>query len=115
MILYERIYSIYLENNEIINFLSRPIIYLKDNKEQQPRNGINDFETNTVSESTNENEERNLEKNLDIKPQPGEYRTEYRLNLVKLSKTIESLILNPNKTQNQKNLIKFLKNQLKDV
>ena len=115
MILYEKIYSIYLENKEIINFLSRPIIYLKDIGEKKPGNGINDFETNNASESTSAKEEIISGKQGDINLLPGEYRTEYRLNPIMLSENIERLISDQNKTENQKNLVKYLKNQLKCV
>ena len=115
MILYEKIYSIYLENKEIINFLSRPIIYLNNKKEKKPNIETNEIRTNATSENSGDNEKQDSEEKKYIKLKPGEYKTEYILNSKELNKAIENLVLNPNKTENQKELIKFVKKQLKGV
>ena len=115
MILYEKIYSIYLENKEIINFLSRPIIYLNNKKEKKPNIETNEIRTNATSENSGANEKQDSEEKKYIKLKPGEYKTEYILNSKELNKAIENLVLNPNKTENQKELIKFVKKQLKGV
>ena len=116
MISFDIINQISLENKNIIDFLCKPIIYLK-NKTKEIKPEISDTETN--ASSMNKNGKRNSIKNNNNEflqySKDERYKSAYKLNLKDLSKSIEDLILTPNKTIEQKNLLEFLKKQLNEV
>ena len=120
MILFELINNIYLDNKDILQFLSRPIIYFENNnkKEKSEFGNKNDI-ANASLEIYEEIEEKKIdEKNkLDIEQYfEGElYKNAYKLNSNILSEKIVNLILHPDKTKTQKKLIYYLKKHLKGV
>ena len=120
MILFEIINKIYLENENIINFLSRPIIYLNDENEnkiqeiEKSKNYIN------ISSSGNEIEIITSKKDINevekLQYHPKElYISAYKLNINLLSKNIEDISLNPNKTKVEENIIHYLKEHFKGI
>ena len=122
MILFELINKIYLENKDILNFLSRPIIYINGNKEkdqEKTEKELNDTRTNESIDIYDEIEEKKVDEKKDIdilQYFEGElYKTAYKLNTDILSEKIVNLILHPEKTKTQKKLIKILKTHLKGV
>ena len=118
MILFEMINKIYLENKSIINFLSRPIIYLNEENEDN----LNNPDVNSSLESYDEykrindkklgkNEYRTL-----LYLQGGDfYKSAYRFKPDNLSKHIEKLIINEGQTKVQRKIIYYLKKHLKGV
>ena len=118
MVLFEMINKIYLENKSIINFLSRPIIYLNEDNEDNLKNP----DVNSSLESYDEykrindkklgkNEYRTL-----LYLQGGDfYKSAYRFKPDNLSKNIEKLIVNEGQTKIQKKIVYYLKKQLKCV
>ena len=120
MILFELINNIYLDNKDILQFLSRPIIYFENNnkKEKSEFGNKNDI-ANASLEIYEEIEEKKIDekKKLDIEQYfEGElYKNAYKLNSNILSEKIVNLILHPDKTKNQKKLIYYLKKHLKGV
>ena len=124
MILFELINKIYLENKNILNFLSRPIIYCNDenedeNKDEKSEFRLSDKKTNTSLSIGDEINEKKVDekKDLDILQYfDGElYKTAYKLNTTVLSEKLVNLILHPDKTRSQKKLISYLKEHLKGV
>ena len=108
MILLELIKNIYLENKYIIDFLSKPIIYLKQEKKfENAENDSSDIDTTKSIEKIEEKPDLQMLQYLE----EGElYKSEY-----KLSQDIEYLILNPDKNKNQKKLINLFKKHLKGI
>ena len=118
MILFELINKIYLENKSILNFLSRPIIYLKDPKMQKNEDiDLGDIKTDASCEIYDEKEEKRVDEKKEIEIMQyfeGDlYKTAYNLESNVLSEKIANLVLKPGKTSIQKKLIKSLKNHLK--
>ena len=114
MILFDLINQIYLENKSIINFLSRPIIYLnpiEEKKEKGKKNEIEikDFDINTTKE---ENEEK-IEK--EEKFEEDFYKPAYKLDSNKLFMKIKKLIQKPEKTKIEQKIISLLEEHLKGV
>ena len=126
MILFEIINKINLENKNIVNFLSRPIIYLnkeqkKENKEnKENEEGINknfnldDLTTFSSYEIDLPNMEENKDEQANLKADEL-YKSAYRLNPDKLTEKIEDLVLNTERNKNQDKLLKCLKKHLKGV
>ena len=122
MILFEIINKINLENKNIINFLSRPIIYLSEKKENENDNddepkdiNLEEIETFTTSYDVDiGNKEEKKDDNNNLK-KDDLYKSAYRLNSVKLIEKTEDLVFNEQKTKNQEKLIKLLKKHLKGV
>ena len=119
MFLFEAINKAYLENKNILNFLSRPIIYLKGKlRRRKSKNIINDHNTNASFE-INEEAKDKIEEKKDIQIleyfEGDIYKTAYKLVPNILSNKITNLILQPGKTNNQKKLISCLKDHLKGV
>ena len=121
MIKFELINKVHLENKPIFNFLSRPIIYFKNNKiESKSKNKMNDDETNISLDISDMVEEKKIDEKKEIDFNQyfeGElYKTAYRLDTNVLNEQITNLILKPDKTQTQKKLlIKLLKAHLEGV
>ena len=128
MILFELINKIYFEDMDIINFLSRPIIYFK--KEEEDKKDEFNFEdiglVNEVNESNvisernegGKTEENNEEtgKKTDLRKGRGElYKSAYKFDFYILSRRIKNLIREPNKTKNESKLINLLDEQLKGI
>ena len=123
MILFELINKIYFEDMDIINFLSRPIIYFK--KEEVKEDGFNldniDLvESLKISNSDEEpktevDKEENKEKKYLKKGQGELYKSAYKFDFYILSRRIKNLIKNTNKTKNESKLIKLLEDQLKGI
>ena len=122
MILFEIINKINLENKNIINFLSRPIIYLSEKKENDNDNddepkdiNLEEIETFTTSYDVDiGNKEEKKDDNNNLK-KDDLYKSAYRLNSDKLIEKTEDLVFNEQKTKNQEKLIKLLKKHLKGV
>ena len=117
MILFEYINKISLNNKSIINFLSRPIIYINgDKKEKNPEFSFNDIVTEKSSEI---NEGENKEKtNKKLKRGNSQYikdelyKSAYRLNSDKLVNKITRLVDKVPKTKEEEKIIECLKDQL---
>jgi hypothetical protein len=117
MILFEYINKISLNNKSIINFLSRPIIYINgDKKEKNPDFSFNDIVTEKSSEI---NEGENKEKtNKKLKRGNSQYikdelyKSAYRLNSDKLVNKITRLVDKVPKTKEEEKIIECLKDQL---
>ena len=114
MILFEKINEINLENKNIFNFLSRPIIYF-DNKKAKYQDEINDTETNTSIEIIDIAEETMKEKPKSSNYSSERYSHSYQLNMKILSKKIGDLILKKDKKKDENKLLCALKRQLKGV
>ena len=124
MILFELVNKIYLQNKSILNFLSRPIIYINGDKEKETtRNNINDTKTEESLEIEITNKKKFEDKKIDEKKDinimeyfEGDlYKTAYKLEYSVLNEKITNLVLHPGKTNFQKKLISILKNHLKGV
>ena len=118
MILFEMINKIYLENKSIINFLSRPIIYLNEDDGDNLKNPDNNSSFESYDEYKGINE-KNIGKN-DFRTllylQGGDfYKSAYRFKPDNLSKNIEKLIVNEGQTKIQKKIVYYLKKHLKGV
>ena len=117
MILFEYINKISLNNKSIINFLSRPIIYINgDKKEKNPDFSFNDIVTEKSSEI---NEGENKEKtNKKLKRGNSQYikdelyKSAYRLDSDKLVNKITRLVDKEPKTKEEEKIIECLKDQL---
>ena len=117
MILFEYINKISLNNKSIINFLSRPIIYINgDKKEKNPEFSFNDIITEKSSEiNEGENKEK---KNKKLKRGNSQYikdelyKSAYRLDSDKLVNKITRLVDKEPKTKEEENIIECLKDQL---
>lgn len=93
MLLFDSINKIYLENKNIINFLSRPIIYL--NKSEEKGEEIEEVEDEQSKK------ERIVEKEF--------YEYSYKMDLKDLINEMINLCKKPNKSDNEKDIILFLK------
>ena len=127
MNLFEIINNIQLENKNIVNFLSKPIIYLNDVKERkkESENKTNDdIKTNISSETIymEEEEERKIDEKMNMDPveilkeftEEETYKSAYKLNS-DLSKEIFNLVKKGNKTKFEIRLLKYLKKQLEEI
>ena len=111
MLLLRLIKKIYLENNNIIDFLTRPIINLNNYKKGNKTDTIlNDAQTNNSmnSEIFCKKEEKKLADTTQYF-EGDLYKSAYKLNQDILYENIGSLILYPDKTNAQKELISLLK------
>ena len=74
MILFELVNKIYLENKSILNFLSRPIIYINGDKlKEKTKNDINDTKTEVSFEIEDVDERKIQEKKIDEKKDINNY------------------------------------------
>ena len=110
MFLFEYINKIYLENKTIVNFLSRPIIYLNEEKKDKEKEKIIKYELslNGTKDSSEINDE-------EPNSSDEKYRTAYRLKTNILGKKIEKLVKLNNKTKADKRLAKLLEKRLEGV
>jgi hypothetical protein len=127
MNLFEIINSIQLENKNIVNFLSKPIIYLNDVKERkkESENKTNDDIKTNISLETiymEEEEEKKIDEKVNMDPveilkeftEEETYKSAYKLNS-DLSKEIFNLVKKGNKTKFEIRLLKYLKKQLEEI
>lgn len=99
MLLFDSINKIYLENKSIINFLSRPIIYL--NKSEEKEEEIEELE------DEHSKKERIVEKEF--------YKYSYKMNAKELINEMQNLCKKSDKSDNEKDIIFFLKKKLNGV
>ena len=120
MFIFDLIFELHPENKEIFNFLSRPIIYLPDNKKAK-MTGINidNIPTENSVKINNENKEdiisseTKLTKTQVLKVEG--YKTAYKLNKPVLKTSINNLQQKKSQTEVNKNLFNILNNHLKGV
>ena len=104
MLLFDSIKQIYLENKSIVNFMSRPIIYL--NKKEEKDEEIEEIE-----------EIEEVEKMEINKDEEDFYKYTYKLDYDKIYNIIQKLAQKPEneKTKIEKIIIYLLKRQLREV
>ena len=123
MILFDMINKINLENKTIINFLSRPILYLNEEKEEEERKNDIDLNESTIDSFTNDHNGQQGKKiignpqlqNVQYIKGDGFYKTSYKLNPDKLQTKIGELFLKQSSSKTRDKLIYYLKKQLKGV
>ena len=129
MNLLEIINNIQFENNNMVNFLSKPIIYLNDikNGKKHSENEINDdIETNysieTIDMEEEEEDKRKIDEKMNMDPilvlkkftEDETYTSSNKFNSG-LSKEIFNLVKNRNKTKFEIGLLNYIKKQLKGI
>ena len=120
MFIFELMSEIYPENKEIFNFLSRPIIYLPNNKKTE-MNGINidKIPTENSVKINNENKEDKTSNDTDLTKtkliKVKGYKTAYNLNKPLLKTSINNLQQKKSQTEANKNLFNILNEHLKGV
>ena len=123
MIKFELINKIYLEDGEIINFLSRPIIYYSSSDKKSENNlednsikiSINSFNQNENNES-NENNEQKKDKDNSKKSLSELYKSAYSLKANNiLSENIKELVQNHQKTQSEDKIVDLLQKHLEFI
>jgi hypothetical protein len=129
MNLLEIINNIQFENNNMVNFLSKPIIYLNDikNGKKHSENEINDdIETNysieTIDMEEEEEDKRKIDEKMNMDPilvlkkftEDETYTSSNKFNSG-LSKEIYNLVKNRNKTKFEIGLLNYIKKQLKGI
>ena len=107
MLLFDSINQLYLENKSIINFLSRPIIYLNKDEEKENKKEKEREEEEIKEIKEDKKEEEIVEKEF--------YKYSYKLDSEDLFKRIQKLAKKPDKTDIEKKIIYFLKKKLKGV
>ena len=107
MILFEKINEIYYsENKAILDFLSRPIIYIDETKgEQKPKK-------DKINKKLNR---KNSKIRINLYVDGDLYRTEYILNYDGLNENITNLIYKEENIENKNKLINCLKTHLKGI
>ena len=119
MYLFEMINNIYLENKNIVNFLSRPIVYLNDNEEEdeekKEKDSKNDMDIIEIESSFEKNEEEKNEVKVIKFTKDDLYKSAYRFKPDVLTKKIQQLFVNRQKTKVDKKLIYYLDKHLKNV
>jgi hypothetical protein len=119
MLMFELINKIHLENDEIVNFLSRPIIYYSSPEKKSESNlddnslkiSINTINQNENGELQENNEEKKDKENSKIN-QSELYKSSYNLKTTILSKNIKELIQNEHKTQSESKIVDLLEKHL---
>ena len=122
MIMFDLINKIYLENDEIINFLSRPIIYYSSS-DKKSEFSLDDISSKISIKTVNENENNEAKENKEQKK--GEesakkglselYKSAYNLKINNLSKDIKELIQNEQKTWSESKIIELLEKHLEHI
>ena len=125
MILFEIINKVQLENKNIINFLSRPIIYLNDfeEKKKESKNEINDKATNFSIDIEDLQDQKKIDEKMNMDPlevlreyaEDETYKTAYKLNSDIFTKNIGKLLKKTDKTSTEIKLIYYLKKQLEGI
>jgi len=122
MLMFELINKIHLENDEIVNFLSRPIIYYSSPEKKSESNlddnslkiSINTINQNENGELQENNEEKKDKENSKIN-QSELYKSSYNLKTTILSKNIKKLIQNEHKTQSESKIVDLLEKHLEYI
>ena len=122
MLMFELINKIHLENDEIVNFLSRPIIYYSSPEKKSESNlddnslkiSINTINQNENGELQENNEEKKDKENSKIN-QSEFYKSSYNLKTTILSKNIKELIQNEHKTQSESKIVDLLEKHLEYI
>ena len=122
MLMFELINKIHLENDEIVNFLSRPIIYYSSPEKKSESNlddnslkiSINTINQNENGELQENNEEKKDKENSKIN-QSELYKSSYNLKTTILSKNIKELIQNEHRTQSESKIVDLLEKHLEYV
>ena len=122
MILFELINKIYLENDEIINFLSRPILYYSSS-DKKSEFSLDDISSNksikTINEGDNneskENDEQKKDKKNAKKGLSEIYKSAYNLKTNILSRDIKELIDNKEKTMSESKIVELLEKHLEYI
>jgi len=122
MLMFELINKIHLENDEIMNFLSRPIIYYSSPEKKSESNldenslkiSINTINQNENGELQENNEEKKDKENSKIN-QSELYKSSYNLKTTILSKNIKELIQNDHKTQSESKIVDLLEKHLEYI
>ena len=122
MLMFELINKIHLENDEIVNFLSRPIIYYSSPEKKSEYNldenslkiSINTINQNENGELQENNEEKKDKENSKIN-QSELYKSSYNLKTTILSKNIKELIQNEHKTQSENKIVDLLEKHLEYI
>ena len=122
MLMFELINKIHLENDEIVNFLSRPIIYYSSPEKKSESNlddnslkiSINTINQNENGELQENNEEKKDKENSKIN-QSELYKSSYNLKTTILSKNIKELIQNEHKTQSESKIVDLLEKHLEYI
>ena len=122
MLMFELINKIHLENDEIVNFLSRPIIYYSSPEKKSEYNldenslkiSINTINQNENGELQENNEEKKDKENSKIN-QSELYKSSYNLKTTILSKNIKELIQNEHKTQSESKIVDLLEKHLEYI
>ena len=122
MILFELINKIYLENDEIINFLSRPILYYSssDKKSEFSFSDISSHESkNSFNQNKNneakENKQQKKDKKKNKKGLNELYKSAYNLKSHILIKDIKKLIQNGEKTMSESKIVELLEKHLEFI
>jgi hypothetical protein len=122
MLMFELINKIHLENDEIVNFLSRPIIYYSSPEKKSESNldenslkiSINTINQNENGELQENNEEKKDKENSKIN-QSEFYKSSYNLKTTILSKNIKELIQNEHRTQSESKIVDLLEKHLEYI
>ena len=119
MILFELINKIYLENDEIINFLSRPIIYYSSSDEKSEFD-LSDISSVKSFKSSNKKDNKELKENNEGKKDKKKslseiYKSAYNLKTNILSRDIQDLMKNEQKTMSESIIVELLEKHLKYI
>ena len=119
MILFELINKIYLENDEIINFLSRPIIYYSSSDEKSEFD-LTDISSVKSFKRSNKKDNKELKENNDGKKYKKKglseiYKSAYNLKSNILSRDIQDLMKNEQKTMSESIIVELLEKHLKYI
>ena len=122
MLKFELINKIHLENDEIVNFLSRPIIYYSSPEKKSESNLDNNslkISINTINQNENdelqENNEEKKDKENSKKSLSELYKSSYNLKTTILSKNIKELIQNEHRTQSESKIVDLLEKHLEYI
>ena len=122
MLMFELINKIHLENDEIVNFLSRPIIYYSSPEKKSESNldenslkiSINTINQNENGELQENNKKKKDKENSKIN-QSEFYKSSYNLKTTILSKNIKELIQNEHRTQSESKIVDLLEKHLEYI
>ena len=121
MILFELINKIYLENDEILNFLSRPILYYSSS-DKKSEFSLSDISSHESKNSFNKNENKEAKENKQQKEEEKNkkslseiYKSAYHMKTTILYQNIKELMENEQKTQSESKIIGLLDKHLEFI
>ena len=122
MILFELINKIYLENDEIINFLSRPILYYSSS-DKKSEFSFSDISSHESKNSFNQNKNNEAKENKQQKKDEGKkkkglselYKSAYHLKTNILYQNVKELIEDDQKTPSDSKIIELLNKHLEFI